>query len=213
MSTRDPFLPPSSDEPSRAVPPVDDVEDVVLIEDDVVGADVSASTGGDLGKNWNDLEDIPHPYFDPTAGESGAQQQSSESGSSMGEKASAMQDKAGQTLGTAQDKAGQALGAAQDKAHQATEQAHTMSDKGIGSAATGLGQAASMLRQQGESREGTLGTAATKTADTLEQASSYLEEKDTDQLVSDLEALVRRKPVESVLVAAGLGYLLSKALS
>jgi ElaB/YqjD/DUF883 family membrane-anchored ribosome-binding protein len=28
--------------------------------------------------------------------------------------------------------------------------------------------------------------------------------------VTDLEALVRRKPVESVLVAAGIGFVLSK---
>jgi ElaB/YqjD/DUF883 family membrane-anchored ribosome-binding protein len=88
-----------------------------------------------------------------------------------------------------------------------------MSDKGLDSAASGLGQAASMLRQQGDNREGTLGTAASKTADTLEQASTYLQDKDTDQLVTDIEAMVRKRPVESVLVAAGIGYLLSKVFS
>ncbi len=87
---------------------------------------------------------------------------------------------------------------------------HSKSDKGIDSAASGLEQAANKLRQQGEQREGTMGTAAAKTADTLETASTYLHEKDTDQLVTDLEALVRRKPVESVLVAAGIGFVLSK---
>ena len=67
-----------------------------------------------------------------------------------------------------------------------------------------------MLRQQGEGREGAIGTAAATTADTLESASAYLHEKDTDQLMADLEALVRKRPVESVLVAAGVGFVLSK---
>jgi ElaB/YqjD/DUF883 family membrane-anchored ribosome-binding protein len=70
-----------------------------------------------------------------------------------------------------------------------------------------------MLREQGGSREGTIGTAATKTADTLEQASTYLQDKDTDQFVTDIEAMVRKRPVESVIVAAGIGYLLSKVFS
>jgi predicted nucleotidyltransferase len=47
----------------------------------------------------------------------------------------------------------------------------------------------------------------------LESTGSYLREKDTDQLMSDIEALIRRKPVESLLVAAGAGFVLSKIFS
>lgn len=136
------------------------------------------------------------------------------------EKAGEAKDKASEVAGKAQEKAGEAknkasdvAGKAQEMAGEAGEKMHSGSDKGIDAAASGLGQAAGMLRQQGEQREGTVGTAATKTADTLESASSYLQEKDTDQLMSDLESLVRRKPVESVLVAAGIGYVLSKIVS
>lgn len=120
------------------------------------------------------------------------------------------QEKAGDVASKAQEKAGQVGGMAQEKAGEVGDKMHSKSDKGIDTAASGLGQAAGMLRQQGEQRQGTIGTAATKTADTLESASSYLQEKDTDQLMSDLESLVRRKPVESVLVAAGIGFVLSK---
>ncbi len=123
-----------------------------------------------------------------------------------GSKADQAKDKAGQ----AKDKAEDVAGKAQEKASEAGEQMHAKTDQGIDTAASGLEQAAGMLRQQGEQREGAIGSAATKTADTLETASTYLHEKDTDQLVSDLEALVRRKPVESVLVAAGIGFVLSK---
>ncbi len=115
-------------------------------------------------------------------------------------------------LADAQEKAGHLTETVQEKAEHLGQQAHTMSDRGIDSAASGLDQAASMLRQQGESHEGTLGTAATKTAETLDSASSYLRDKDTDQLLDDLEQMVRRRPVESVLVAAGIGFVLSKVL-
>ncbi len=163
-----------------------------------------------------DLEESLPPrtdaHLDPPF--SGTNQDNSQSGDDMAtkarEKASEVQDKATQVGEQVQDKAREVTGQVQEKASQVGEQAHTMSDKGIDSAASGLDQAASMLRQQGEGREGAIGTAATTTADTLESASAYLHEKDTDQVMADLEALVRKRPVESVLVAAGVGFVLSK---
>lgn len=140
----------------------------------------------------------------------GGEQSGGDMASQAKEKASEVQDKANEMTGQVQDKARDVAGQVQDKASQVGEQAHTMSDKGIDSAASGLEQAAGMLRQQGEGREGAIGTAAATTADTLESASAYLHEKDTDQLMADLEALVRKRPVESVLVAAGVGFVLSK---
>jgi len=143
-------------------------------------------------------------FAEQTGGQSG-------SGSSgMKDKAQETASQAQEKMGQAQAKAGEVAGKAQEKAGQVGEQMHSKTDKGIDGAASGLGQAANMLRQQGEQRQGTVGTAAAKAADTLEGASTYLQEKDTDHLVSDLEALVRRKPVESVLVAAGVGFVLSK---
>jgi ElaB/YqjD/DUF883 family membrane-anchored ribosome-binding protein len=162
-------------------------------------------------KTWNDTDALPRTQFNPITDEfetvSGEfEPVSAESGSEgeggMGDKVNDLKDKAGQAAETAQEKVSEVSG-----------QAHAMSDKGLDSAASGLGQAASMLRQQGETREGTIGTAASKTAETLEQASTYLQDKDTDQLISDIEAMVRKRPVESVLVAAGIGYLLSKVFS
>lgn len=163
-----------------------------------------------------DLEESLPPrtdaHLDPpfSANDQNATQSGDDMTSKARDKASEVQDKAGQVGEQVQDKAREMTEQVQDKASQVSEQAHTMSDKGIDSAASGLDQAASMLRQQGEGREGAIGTAAATTADTLESASSYLHEKDTDQMMSDLEALVRKRPVESVLVAAGVGFVLSK---
>jgi ElaB/YqjD/DUF883 family membrane-anchored ribosome-binding protein len=126
-------------------------------------------------------------------------------------------DAAAGALGKAQEKAGEFSGKAeeltsktQEKAGELGGKAHDKADQGMDAAASGLGQAADMLRQQGEQRGGAAGNAASKTADTLESASHYLRDKDTDQLMSDLESFVRQKPVESVLIAAGIGFVLSK---
>jgi len=118
------------------------------------------------------------------------------------------QDQAAAMVGKAQDRAGELAGKAQEMGGVAQDKA----DAGMDKAATGLDQAAGMLRSQGSQHEGAIGTAATRTADTLESASHYLREKNTDQLVDDIETFVRKRPVESVLIAAGVGYLLSRVV-
>jgi ElaB/YqjD/DUF883 family membrane-anchored ribosome-binding protein len=117
------------------------------------------------------------------------------------------------SLGDAASKGKEALSGAKDKAAEVSGQAHAKADEGMTKAAEGVGQAADMLRQRGEQTGGTVGTAATTVADKLDSAGSYLQEKDTDQLLQDLESLIRRKPVESLLVAAGAGFVLSKLFS
>ena len=117
------------------------------------------------------------------------------------------------TLGAAADKGKEALSTAKDKASEVSSQAQAKADEGMNKAAEGVTQAADMLRQRGEQSGGTMGTAAATVADKLDSTGSYLREKDTDQLMSDIEALIRRKPVESLLVAAGAGFVLSKIFS
>jgi len=58
-------------------------------------------------------------------------------------------------------------------------------------------------------RDGRLGTATTKVAEGLESASYYLKEKKFDYLGEDLRGLVRRYPLQSLLVGFGLGLLLA----
>lgn len=47
----------------------------------------------------------------------------------------------------------------------------------------------------------------------LEKAGSYLKDSDFENIAADLAGLVRKYPVQSVLVAAGLVYLLSRSRS
>ena len=58
-------------------------------------------------------------------------------------------------------------------------------------------------------REGTLGTASTKVAEGLESAGHYLQERKFDHLGEDFRGLVRRYPLQSLLVGLGLGFLLA----
>lgn len=96
-----------------------------------------------------------------------------------------------------------------DVASQAGEKA----DAGMEKAVSGMDSLAGTLRQKSESMgSGQIQSVATIAADKIESGAELLRGKDTDQLMNELEALVRRKPVESMLVAAGVGFILSKAL-
>ena len=57
--------------------------------------------------------------------------------------------------------------------------------------------------------EGKIGTTATKVAGGLESASNYLQEKKFDHLGEDVRGLVRRYPLQSLLIGLGLGFLLA----
>lgn len=120
------------------------------------------------------------------------------------------QGMAEEKLGDAKAKGEELAGTGKEKAAEMGGQAQEKADEGLGKAAEGLGTAADRLREQGEQRDGAAGTYATTAADKLEQASGYLREKDTNQLVGDLEELVRRRPMESLIAAAGIGLLLSR---
>jgi hypothetical protein len=72
---------------------------------------------------------------------------------------------------------------------------------------------AGTLRERGQSmEEGQLQSAAMTAADKLESGAEMLRQSDTDQLIAQLENMIRQKPVESLLIAGAAGYLFSKAL-
>jgi uncharacterized protein YjbJ (UPF0337 family) len=61
-----------------------------------------------------------------------------------------------------------------------------------------------------ESAQGAVSTAATAVAGGVESASSYLQEKKVEEMATDLTALIRTYPVQSLLVGVGLGYILAR---
>lgn len=149
-------------------------------------------------------------YRDPlsdTNANMGKNQQKPDSGQQSTDKA---KQKGQEVAGQAKEKGQEVADQAKQKGQEVAGQAQEKADQGLDATASGLTQAADMLRSKGEEQGGSVATTATKAAEKLDGASQYLQGKDTDQLLNDLEALARRKPVESLLVAAGVGFVLSK---
>ena len=97
------------------------------------------------------------------------------------------------------------------KAGSLADQATSSMDAGIEKASGGLDTLAGAIRDKSPSLGGAQSMANTA-ADKIEAQAEMLRGQSADQMISDLEALVRRRPVESMLVAAGAGFILSKAL-
>jgi uncharacterized protein YjbJ (UPF0337 family) len=79
--------------------------------------------------------------------------------------------------------------------------------------ADGLESAQGALSTGWESAQGAVSTAATAVAGGVESASSYLQEKKIDEMATDLTALIRTYPLQSLLVGMGVGYLLARLTS
>jgi len=86
-------------------------------------------------------------------------------------------------------------------------------DAGIEKAVSGIDSLADTLQRRGEAMgEGQLGSVATMAADRMHSGAEMLRGTDTQQLMTELENFVRQKPAESMAIALGIGFLLSKAM-
>lgn len=116
-------------------------------------------------------------------------------------------------VGGVQQKASAVAGQAGAKASQIGDQATQKADMSKDKAASGLDSLAHTLRDKSQTMgDGQVGSMATKAADKLEFGAEKLRSKDTDQFITDLEALIRKRPIESVVVAAALGFMFARAL-
>jgi len=105
------------------------------------------------------------------------------------------------------------ISTATQRASKVADQASSSADAGMERAAGGLDTIAGTIRDKSQSMGGgQVQTMANAAADRLESGAQMLRSQNADELVSELEALVRRRPMESLLVAAGAGFILSRAL-
>jgi len=195
------------------------------IEESRQGADQRTTTGS-RDPNWTGSADRPEgiePRESSTTGTGGEAFGSttdwgagsgsssitgagSDSDSESGSGSSSIQDQV-------KEQADKVISTATQKVSGIAGQASSSADAGIEKAAGGLGTLAGTIRDKSQSLGNEqIGSIATAAADRLESGAELLRGQNTDQLMSELEALVRRKPVESMLVAAGIGFVLSKAL-
>jgi hypothetical protein len=68
---------------------------------------------------------------------------------------------------------------------------------------------AGAIRDKGP-QEGSVARAASTVAENLEDAGMYLQERGIEGAVDDLTILIRRYPIQSLLIGAGIGYLLAR---
>jgi len=125
--------------------------------------------------------------------------------SSVGQKA---QDFASSVSQKAQD-------AASNLGSTASEYASTAKDKtddAISTVGEKLSSLAGTIRES-VPQEGYLGTASRAVADNLQAGGRYLQQHGIGDMTDDVASLVRRFPIQSLLVGFGVGFLLSKATS
>lgn len=112
-------------------------------------------------------------------------------------------DKAKSGLGTAKDKATELKATLADKLEAGAEKLRSQSQGGSYAGATGQGSVAT--------DSGALGQVSDKLATGMQSTADFLRNADLDNMKAGIEKQVRENPGRSLLIAAGLGYLLGKA--
>jgi len=124
-------------------------------------------------------------------------------------------DRARETAVAAGERARETAVAAGERARElaasAGDRALDAAGSGLTGAAAGLDRAANWADDRG----GLAARAATpvrRFADVLQQEGTHLREQDIDAVRRDVESGVRSHPIRSVLIAAGIGYLVGRLL-
>jgi ElaB/YqjD/DUF883 family membrane-anchored ribosome-binding protein len=108
-----------------------------------------------------------------------------------------------------QHKAEEAVDMAKEKATQVSTQASEKIDSAMTSVGEQMQNAAKTVRENAP--EGKIGDVAQSAASALERSGRYLREADTEAVRNDLEDLIRRYPIESLMVGLGIGFLLARS--
>lgn len=121
-----------------------------------------------------------------------------------------LRDKAQHIAGDVQEKAQHVAGDVQEKAAQLGEKATDQINSAMTSAGQQLNSLAQTVREKAP--DGQIRDLAANTAGALERSASYLENADLNAVRGDLESIIRKHPVESVVVGLGVGFLLARSM-
>ena len=105
--------------------------------------------------------------------------------------------------------ASQAAKEAQESAEDLMASTRGRADQISSAAGETLQSAAKTVRRYAP-REGRLASAGTAVADRLEGAGQYLEEGNIAAIAGDLADVIRRHPVQSLLIAASVGFFIGR---
>jgi len=111
---------------------------------------------------------------------------------------------------------GRTVSEVKNKAEEgAKDLAHTIGDKAndaTAAAGRGIQNVADKIRENAPD-SGMLGSAARTVTDTIDKSGQYLENKQLSGMVDDFGGVIRSHPVPALLIAAGVGFLLARAMS
>jgi hypothetical protein len=119
------------------------------------------------------------------------------------------QAKASEMAGDAQEKAQQAAGQVQDRMREQIDQRSSQAAAQIKEQASDLRSVSESLKEQGKQGPA---KAADRLAGYAERVGVYLDEKDSDALLSDAESFGRSKPYAVVAGGIALGFAASRFL-
>jgi ElaB/YqjD/DUF883 family membrane-anchored ribosome-binding protein len=115
------------------------------------------------------------------------------------------------TMDTVRDKAEDVVDDVKDKASQVGNQVADKADAATTTVGEKMTDVAQAIRQRAPV-SGPVADAADTAADTLQRAGTYLQEQDLADMRADLEGIIRRHPIESLLIGLGVGYLLARSM-
>jgi hypothetical protein len=110
--------------------------------------------------------------------------------------------------GNLSSRVSETTGAARAKAEQMATATATRAREMTSTVGHKVRELAGRLREK--SPHESVRSTTNKFADTLETAGTYLEEKSFEGMTEDLAGVIRRYPLQSVLVGIGIGFLLSR---
>jgi len=103
----------------------------------------------------------------------------------------------------------QDMGGAINEGQETMSQTGHKADQMAAAVGERLGSAADALRGA-LPQEGRLGGAVRAVTDRLEASGNYLQEQGLSGAIDEVESLIRRYPIQALLLGAGLGYVLSR---
>jgi len=124
--------------------------------------------------------------------------------------ASAGVEKAKDLASTGAAQVREAASAGIEKAKDYAHSAGHMAENATSSMGSGFESLAGTIRQNAP-HEGMMGNAASAVADSLEKGGRYLREEGLSGMADDITNTIRRNPLQSILVAVAVGFLLARA--
>ena len=120
---------------------------------------------------------------------------------------------AGQEIKNAASNISQSAADTYNDAKTKAQELGTAAAEKVGSATKAVGEKMSSLAgtlRGNAPQEGTIGSAAQTVANQLDNAGAYLQDNTFENMARDISGLIRRYPIQSLLIGVGIGYLFSR---